>query len=116
MSWLFKSGGRSIGTSVSASVFPMNIQGGFPLGLTGLKSGHESSQTQKCTYSVFLLYEVHEQTKLINGDTYHPKQSEDPTGLETGKRKIPILLEKIQETAMGPDHARLPTAGERQDN
>lgn len=47
---------------------------------------------------------------------YHPKQSEDPTGLETGKRKIPILLEKIQETAMGPDHARLPTAGERQDN
>ena len=32
MSWLFTSGGQSIGTS--ASVFPMNIQGLFPLGLT----------------------------------------------------------------------------------
>ena len=33
---LFASGGQSIGTSVSASVLPMNIQGWFPLGLTGL--------------------------------------------------------------------------------
>ena len=31
-SWLFTSGGQSIGTS--ASVLPMNIQGWFPLGLT----------------------------------------------------------------------------------
>ena len=36
MSWLFPSGGQSIGAS--ASVLPMNIQGWFPLGLTGLKS------------------------------------------------------------------------------
>ena len=36
MSWLFTSGGRSIGAS--ASVLPMNIQGWFPLGLTGLIS------------------------------------------------------------------------------
>ena len=35
MSWLFTSGGQSIGASVSASVLAMNIQGGFPLGLTG---------------------------------------------------------------------------------
>ena len=34
MSQLFASGGQSIGAS--ASVFPMNIQGWFPLGLTGL--------------------------------------------------------------------------------
>ena len=33
---LFASGGQSIGTSASASVFPMNIQDWFPLGLTGL--------------------------------------------------------------------------------
>ena len=33
MSWLFTSGGQSIGTSASASVLPMNIQGWFPLGL-----------------------------------------------------------------------------------
>ena len=38
MSQLFSSGGQSIGTSVSASVLPMNIQGWFPLGLTGLIS------------------------------------------------------------------------------
>ena len=34
----FTSGGQSIGVSASASVFPMNIQGWFPLGLTGLIS------------------------------------------------------------------------------
>ena len=37
-SWLFTSGGQSIGASASASVFPMNIQGWFPLELTGLVS------------------------------------------------------------------------------
>ena len=36
MSWLFASGGQSIGASASASVLPMNIQGWFPLWLTGL--------------------------------------------------------------------------------
>ena len=33
---LFTSGGQSIGASASASVLPMNIQGWFPLGWTGL--------------------------------------------------------------------------------
>ena len=37
-SQLFTSGGRSIGASALASVLPMNIQGWFPLGLTGLIS------------------------------------------------------------------------------
>ena len=35
---LFASGGQSIGASASASVLLMNIQGWFPLGLTGLIS------------------------------------------------------------------------------
>ena len=34
----FTSGGQNIGVSASASVFPMNIQHWFPLGLTGLIS------------------------------------------------------------------------------
>ena len=34
MSWLFASGGHSIGAS--ASVLPVNIQDLFPLGLTGV--------------------------------------------------------------------------------
>ena len=38
MSWLFISGGQSIGASASASLLPMNIQGWFSLGLTGLIS------------------------------------------------------------------------------
>ena len=38
MSCLFASSGKSIRPSASASVFPMNIQGEFPLGLTGLIS------------------------------------------------------------------------------
>ena len=35
MSQFFTSGGQSIGASTSASVLPRNIQGWFPLGLTG---------------------------------------------------------------------------------
>ena len=38
MSQLFASGGQSIGASASALIFSMNIQGWFPLGLTGLIS------------------------------------------------------------------------------
>ena len=38
VSWLFASGGQNIGASASASVLPMNIQGWFSLGLTGLIS------------------------------------------------------------------------------
>ena len=35
MSQLFELGGQNIGVSASASVLPMNIQDGFPLGLSG---------------------------------------------------------------------------------
>ena len=38
MSWLFSSGGQSIGASASASVLSINIQGWFPLGWTGFLS------------------------------------------------------------------------------
>ena len=38
MSQLFTSGSRSTGASALASILPMNIQGRFPLGLTGLIS------------------------------------------------------------------------------
>ena len=38
LSWLFASGGQSIGDSAPASVFPMHLQDCFPLGLTGLIS------------------------------------------------------------------------------
>ena len=38
VSWIFASGGQRIRTSASPSVHPTNIQGWFPLGLTGLIS------------------------------------------------------------------------------
>ena len=38
MSWLFASGGQSIGASASALTLPVNIHGWVPLGLTGLIS------------------------------------------------------------------------------
>ena len=38
VSWLFNSGSQSVGASTSASVFPVNIQGWFSLGLTDLIS------------------------------------------------------------------------------
>ena len=38
MSWFFTSGGQSTGVSASASVFSINIQDWFPLGLTSLIS------------------------------------------------------------------------------
>ena len=38
MSWLFTSGSQSVGALAAASVLPMNTQGWFPLGLTGLIS------------------------------------------------------------------------------
>ena len=38
LSWLFASGDQSINASALASVLQMNIQGWFPLGLTGLTS------------------------------------------------------------------------------
>ena len=46
VNWLLASGGQSIGASVSESVLPMNIQGCFPLGLTGLISWHLLSLLQ----------------------------------------------------------------------
>ena len=50
MSQFFASGGQSIGVSASAAVLPMNIQDGFPLGLTDLislqsRDSQESSPT-----------------------------------------------------------------------
>ena len=64
MSWLFASGGQSIGAS--ASVLPINIQGWFLLGLTGLTScsprdSEESSSTPHFTIlqsSTFMIVQL----------------------------------------------------------
>ena len=46
MSQLFRSGGQTTAASVSASILPTNIQGWFPLGLTGLISLYSKELTR----------------------------------------------------------------------
>ena len=72
MSQFFASGGQSIGTSASASVLPMNIQGWFPLRWTGflgddllavqgtLKSvlQHHSSKASILWRSAFFVFQL----------------------------------------------------------
>ena len=69
VSRLFSSGGQSIGASASASVLSMNIQDGFPLGLTGfyflavqgtLKSllQHHSSKALILQHSAFFIVQL----------------------------------------------------------
>ena len=75
MSWLFTSGGQSIGASASASVLSMNIQGWFPLGFIGLIS-LQSKKLSRVSYSTIwkhqlfgvqppLWYNSHIQTWLL---------------------------------------------------
>ena len=62
MSWLFASGGQSIGASASASVLPMNIQDWFPLGLTGwisLQSKGLSRVFSNTTVQKHQLFNIH---------------------------------------------------------
>ena len=71
ISRLFSSGSQSIGASASASVLPMNIQGWFPLGLTGLISllSKRLSRLQQwwldflCIFQS--LYEKHDELKSV---------------------------------------------------
>ena len=64
---LFTSGGQSIGASASASVLPINMEGGFPLGWTGflavqgtLKSlpQHHSSKASILQHSAFFTVQL----------------------------------------------------------
>ena len=65
MSQFFESGGKSIETSASASVLPMNIQDWFPLGLTGWISlqsksllQHHSSKASILLHSAFFIVQL----------------------------------------------------------
>jgi len=58
MSRVFTSGGRSIGASALSSVLPMNIQRGFPLGLTGLISSLSSQFSSVQVLSCVWLFET----------------------------------------------------------
>ena len=75
VSWLFASGGQSIGASASASVLPGNIQGWFLLGLTGLISflskgllkvfSSTLGGDREVTENLKFVYETHSDTGLF---------------------------------------------------
>ena len=73
-SWLFASGGQSIGASVSASVLPMNIQGWFPLGLTGLISLQSKGLSR-----VFSSTTIGNYTRTKNLDKHSMEEKCSPT-------------------------------------
>ena len=66
ISWLFTSGGPTIGASVSTSVLPMNIQGWFPLELTGLISLHSKGLSRVFSNTTV---QKHQFFSLLNGPT-----------------------------------------------
>ena len=76
-SQLFASSGQSIGTSASASVLPVNIQGWFSLGLSDLFS------------LLFLLYRHMKSTPRLN---YHNQLSQLPDSHSelSWRRSIPL--------------------------
>ena len=94
MSQLFASGGQSIG--VSASVFPVNIQGWFPLGLTSLISSisktlksfmqHHSSKASILQCSSFFMVQLS-----------CPNMNPPPTSLP-----ITSLTEVLEKTLESP--------------
>ena len=51
ISWLFTSGGQSIGASASVSILPINIQGWFPWGLTDLISLQSKELSRVFSYT-----------------------------------------------------------------
>ena len=104
MSQSFASGGQSIGTLASVSVLPMNTQGLFPLGLTGLISLlskglsriFSSTTDQKCFSSVQFSRSVMSDSlwphELQHARPPHPS----PTpGVQTCA--LPIWLHELQE-------------------
>ena len=66
VSKLFISGGQSIGASALASVLPMNIQGWFPLGLTGLVSLHVTCATPTLQISQMTSHCLKVNSKFLN--------------------------------------------------
>ena len=76
MSQLFTTGGQSIGASASASLFPKNIQGWFPLGLTGLIALH-SKQLSRVFQHHGVKLSLHYGSTLISMHDYWKNHSFD---------------------------------------
>ena len=108
MSQLFPSSGQSIGASALASVFPMNIQGWFPLGLTGLISLlpkglsriFSSTTVQKHCQRYFAISSLSinfcMKNKLFLG--IHPTQKYNDVSQRHMCKDIHIVINRIMDT------------------
>ena len=72
MSYLFSPGGQSTGTSASASVLPVSIQGRFPLRLTGSLAHTIVTQFLLRTLSRLAAHSAH------SGGLFYPDAGVDP--------------------------------------
>ena len=84
MSQLFASCGQSTGVSVLASVFPMNIQGWFPLGLITRAIWRRKWQPTP----VFLPGESHGQRSLMGCSPWCHKESDKTEQLSTALHRV----------------------------
>ena len=72
MSRLFESGGQSIETSSSASVLPMNIQGWFPWGLTGLISLLSKGLSRVFSSTTFWRHQFFSAQPFLSSSSHNP--------------------------------------------
>ena len=72
MSRLFESGDQSIGASASASVFPMNTQDLFALGLTCLNSLQSKGLSRVSVDNILSRISIDKSISLIIYDYYYP--------------------------------------------
>ena len=63
MSQFFESGGQSTGASASGSILPMNVQGWFPLGLTGLFSLLDNSRKKELIRRTWVFHYNHQKMR-----------------------------------------------------
>ena len=72
LSWIFTSGGRSIGVSALASVLPMNIQDWFPLGWTGWISLQSKGLSRVFSNTTVLKHQLFKHSAFFMVQLSHP--------------------------------------------
>ena len=92
-SWLFASAGQSIGASASASILPVNIQGRFPLGLTGWISLQSKGLSRVfSSTTVQKLQFFFDQLSLWSNSHIHTWPLEKPKHIQVGVFKYKSIV------------------------
>ena len=91
-SWLFESGGQSIGAS--ASILPVNIQDWFPIGLTGLISLLSKELSRICSSTTVWKRQLHKNTFFTNMPLSKCSQGSLSNFLLIKGLEIPILKDQ----------------------